>query len=356
MHSRLLALTVLMVMFWSGNHAQAAGRVFYDGFESGSVDAAWRSDGGSPFCSVVSTSLDGVTGAYAGSKMVRCAHGVEDSSVFDNLVLDTDNYTDELFLRTKVRVDQDMDKTTGSGKKILRWFVWDGVSTYHDLYEIIRQTNGLNNECHSQFNVTENTYWGDAVGDNTAVTSGWHEVEYYIKHSTGQIKVWHDGVLIRNESGLNFVGAQWSPFYLTSNFSDTHDATNHVYFDEFEVYSDAGTGATGTMAAGDIVQGGGGGSGGGPIVMFITQSTVVISTFLQLLFLGSYCWQRRASVVRAAVKYWRYAVELPTPKEMYWAYRYKVAVKRWQKRAPQMLDHRPMTTVEIPKVQERIER
>jgi len=250
----------------SADLAQAAGRIFYDGFESGSVDAAWTSDGSSPLCAVVSASIDGLAGPYAGTRMVRCNHGVEDSSVFDNLVLDTSNYTDELFIRSRVRLDNDMDKTSGSAKKIMRFFVWDGVSIYHDLFGVLRPTNGVNNECHSQFGVTENTYWGDAVGDNTAITSGWHKIEYYIRQSTGVIKVWHDGVLVRNESGLNFMSTKWSPFYLTSNFADAHDSTNHSYYDEFEVYSDSVAGAIGTMADATIAQSGGGGgstAGGG---------------------------------------------------------------------------------------------
>jgi len=233
--------------------SHAAGRVFYDGFESGVVNAAWRSDGGSPLCSVVSSSVDGLAGPYAGTKMVSCNHST--SANFDNLVLDTNTYNDELFIRTRVRVDRDMDRTVGSSKKILRFFYWTG-SVYHDMFAIIRPASGLNNESHSQLNVTEDTYWGGASGDNTANSSSWHKVECYIRQSTGAMKVWHDGVLVRNESGLNYVGVKWSPFYITSNFADAHDGSNHVYFDEFEVFSDLGTGATGLMSSATITQGG----------------------------------------------------------------------------------------------------
>jgi hypothetical protein len=232
--------------------SHAAGRVFYDGFESGVVNAKWRSDGDSPLCSVVSSAVDGVAGPYAGTKMVSC--NTSTNANFDNLVLDTNNYSDVLLIRTRVRVDKDMDRTVSSSKKILRFFYWTG-SVYHDLFAIIRPASGLNNESHSQLNVTENTYWGGASGDNTANSSSWHKVEYYIRQSTGAMKVWHDGVLVRNELGLNYVGVKWSPFYITSNFSDSHDGTNHVYFDEFEVFSDLGTGATGLMSSATITQG-----------------------------------------------------------------------------------------------------
>ncbi len=61
------------------------------------------------------------------------------------------------------------------------------------------------------------------------------------------MKVWHDGVLVRNDVAP-FNGAKWSPFWLTSNWEDSHDAVNYVYFDDVEVYSDVGTGATGLMS------------------------------------------------------------------------------------------------------------
>ena len=76
-------------------------------------------------------------------------------------------------------------------------------------------------------------------------------VEYYFNHTTGQIKVWHDNVLIRSNS-VSMGSQKWLPFYLTSNYADSHDATNYVYFDNIEIYSDAGTGATGLMSDGTI--------------------------------------------------------------------------------------------------------
>ena len=90
-------------------------------------------------------------------------------------------------------------------------------------------------------NVGLPTYWGGATADNTGLSSGWHKVEYYFNHATGSIKVWHDGILIRNDT-VSFNSQKWLPFYLTSNWSDGHDNTNYIYFDEIEVYSDTGTG------------------------------------------------------------------------------------------------------------------
>lgn len=252
--TRCLAITVILLSASViSDMSYAAGRVFYDGFESGTIQPQWTDDGGSPLCPVVSTSVDGVAGPYAGTKMLSCNHTT--SPDFDSLKLDTSNYTDELFIRTRVRVDQDMDRTTGSSKKILRFFLWTG-QVYHDMYEIIRQVPALNNEFHPQINVTQDTYWGGASGDNTAVSTSWHKVEYYIRQSTGTMKVWHDGILVRNDTGLNYVGVKWSPFFITSNFSDSHDGSNHVYYDEFEVFSDLGSGATGQMSSATIAHGG----------------------------------------------------------------------------------------------------
>lgn len=46
-------------------------------------------------------------------------------------------------------------------------------------------------------------------------------------------------------------------FYITSNWSDVHDAVNYLYFDEVEIFSDTGTGGSGSMSAGTMTQGGG---------------------------------------------------------------------------------------------------
>ncbi|MBL8254903.1 MAG: hypothetical protein JNJ76_15020, partial [Candidatus Competibacter sp.] len=100
------------------------------------------------------------------------------------------------------------------------------------------------------------TYWGGATGDNTAISSGWHVVEYYFNRSTGAVKTWHDHVLVVDSNVGQFSGSigEAGNFYLTSNFSDAHDAENFVYFDEIEIFSDANTGtpATGSMADASI--------------------------------------------------------------------------------------------------------
>jgi hypothetical protein len=99
------------------------------------------------------------------------------------------------------------------------------------------------------------TYWGDAAGDETRDDrDNWHTIEMYFQHSTGTIRVWHDGILVRHDTGVDFEGVKWSPFYITSNAVDPFDDTNYIYFDQFEVYSDRAAGATGSMSDASITE------------------------------------------------------------------------------------------------------
>jgi hypothetical protein len=193
--------------------------------------------------------------------MVRCNHNNSlawnDPARFETAVLDTAGlYKDEIFVRVRVRVDTDVRNGGDVGQKILRFFFAD-ATRYHDLFSVAgHQQNEFNNAGNANYSGPEfPTYWGGASGDHTnAHNSGWHTVAYYIKQSTGSVKVWHDGVLIRDDTGFNFEGLKWSPFYLCSNGDDGNDANNHIYFDDFEVYSDLGAGGTGSMSAATIRQ------------------------------------------------------------------------------------------------------
>ena len=72
------------------------------------------------------------------------------------------------------------------------------------------------------------------------------------------LKVWQDGSLKQSLSNLVTIspGAKWYPLYLMSNWSNnpgwSHDANNHVYWDNVEIFSDRGSGASGSMADGTI--------------------------------------------------------------------------------------------------------
>lgn len=247
-HVALLFMT--LALFSMAHVSVAAGRIFYDGFESGNTNL-WEQDDFRNRCQVVTSAADGGAGPFAGSRMLRCNdNGTvawSDPAAFETLVIDNLNYSTELFIRTRMRPDTNLARTASSPKKLLRIFNWNGVqSTYNDIYEVIYTANGLRNEglaAGSQFA----TYWGGLAGDNTGSTSNWHKVEYYI-NTSGTIKVWHDGILVRNNTSLTTGNAKWLPINITSNWSDVHDATNYLYFDEFEVFTDTGSGASGTMS------------------------------------------------------------------------------------------------------------
>ena len=92
----------------------------------------------------------------------------------------------------------------------------------------------------------------------------WHKVELYIyEHATtGIAKVWIDDVLEANDTNVNTTQCQGhnaSKFVFLSNWSLNpgwdHDANNHTYWDEIEIFSDTGTGGTGSLSAGTMTQG-----------------------------------------------------------------------------------------------------
>jgi hypothetical protein len=174
-----------------------------------------------------------------------------DPAAFETLALHTENYDDELFVRVRVRRDQNMS----AGTKLLRIY-YSTSAVYHDLFEATGHGcsgGGFNNAG----NVTSGafpTYWASAPGDNTCSHLDWHKIEYYFRQSTGTVRVWHDGILIRNDTGYNFQGVKWSPFYLVSSAEPGSDSTNYFYFDEIEIYSDRGSGATGLMSNASIDQ------------------------------------------------------------------------------------------------------
>lgn len=255
--SRLRQLAVALAALSSlalTDLSHAAGRVFLDDFEDDTT-SKWSQDDFRNKCTVVTSAADGIAGPYAGSRMVRCNwNGTvawNDPAAYSTLKLSTNNYTDELFIRTRIRVDQNVNM---EGKLLRIYYSSGGV--YHDLFGAVHAgANSLTNAA----NVTTGalpTYWGGANGDKTQDSSSWHKVEYYFKRSTGTLKVWHDGVLIRNDTGKNFDNVKWSPFYLLSNAAAPFDSSNYVYFDNVEVFSDLGSGASGSMADASITAGG----------------------------------------------------------------------------------------------------
>jgi hypothetical protein len=199
---------------------------------------------------VVTTAADGGPGPI-GTYMARCnwngAVAWNDPAKFETLTIDTSLYDDELFIRVRIRLDVNHSVPA----KFLRIF-YDQGGVYHDLYTSTGPGgDGLDTGAALNSGSLP-TYWGSEPGDSTRTNRAiWHKIEYYFRQSTGTIKVWHDGILVKNDTGYNFEGVKWSPFYIASN-ADDDDTTNYIYFDEFEVYSDRGTGATGSMSDASI--------------------------------------------------------------------------------------------------------
>ncbi len=223
--------------------------MFHDGFEDGTTDQLAQ-DGSRDRCKVVGRSTDGVAGPFDGNHMARCNYNGtvpwNDPAAFETLVVDTSDYTNELFVRVRLRADVSLDRSCGSPTKVLRFFVQE--PSYCDLYTTIWCADGLRNEGVAAGDQMV-TYWGG--NDSAGTSDAWHTVAYYLDHATGGVRVWHDGVLVRDDTfAAGFGGSRWHPLYLASNWADEHDATNPVYFDEVEVFTDstAGEPSTGNLA------------------------------------------------------------------------------------------------------------
>lgn len=239
--------------------ANAAGRVFYDDFESGGV-SQWSRDGSRDMCRTVNESVDG-QGPFSGRLQLECnwdgTVAWNDSRAYSTLKLNSWDYSREFLIRFQVRFASDVDKTDGG--KLLR--LYPGTS---DSYYMSALMNRLGAPLFS--------YWesiGGVRGPVVYTVNGrlgdgsWHEVQIYVRHNTpgqrdGAVRVWVDKTVYQEAEGIKSVvdGGLWYPLYVMSNWSNNpgweHDANNHVYWDNFEIYSDTGAGGQGSLAAGTI--------------------------------------------------------------------------------------------------------
>lgn len=176
---------------------------------------------------------------------------------------------------------------------------------------------------------------------NNNTTSGTSSVEVYFKNVT-------DGtaeVTIVNTAG----DARFTGVHPSSVITDLHangfrsnngDACNGYHAQTYLLVAAWDTNLGQRINAAYEIEGGGvGGSTGSPI-LFISQVAPLV-TMIHVIGFGAVLWQRRSTVVRSSLMAWRYAVE--HTQKMYWVYRYKRAVSRWQKEAPVMLEHRPQS-------------
>jgi hypothetical protein len=232
--------------------SHAAGRVFYDGFEDGTTNK-WGQDSGRNRCSVVASAIDG-RGPRAGSRMASCNwNGVvawNDPAAYSTLVLSSWSYSSEFLIRLWVRADNDVDSKFGS-----KWFRLYNSSNSYYWDGQMEQSGGPIFSTLETYGST--SYGGARVGDRQ-----WHKIEIYVKQgSSSTFRLWVDGNLQHQKTGFSSSTAKWYPMYLMSNWSNNgpawaHDANNHIYWDEIEIFSDSATGATGLMSDASITQGG----------------------------------------------------------------------------------------------------
>lgn len=234
----------------------AAVRVFSDGFEAGNT-SLWSQSDYHNKCVAVSSSLDGLHGTQSGSYMARCNwNGVvewNDPASYEALWLPGYDYTSEVFVRFWFRADTDVDAKPGS-----KFFRIGADGSYHgiDFSEAGKPWQSVWLRTGSE-QIGTTFYGGPSMMGDTQ----WHKAEVYILSDSGAgiIRQWEDDVLINTISGENTTqSTTWESFHLMSNWSSNpgweHDADNHVYWDDFEIYSDATSGdtATGSMADGTI--------------------------------------------------------------------------------------------------------
>jgi len=256
-HVAAVFMAVAALSLGSVSDAAAAGRVFYDGFESGT--GQWSQAEYHNKCTAVSSSVDGRP-TRSGSSMLECNwNGVviwSDAASFSGMKLNSFIYSREAFLRLWVRYATDVDHADGG--KLFR------LSPGGDSFYFGAQMQNTGGPMFSYWESINGQAGPINWGNGSSLGNGnWHEVEIYIKHNTtgsadGVLKIWEDGSL--KQQALNLVtassGSRWYPLYLMSNWSSNpgweHDANNHVYWDDIEIFSDSGSGSSGSMADGTV--------------------------------------------------------------------------------------------------------
>lgn len=260
--AKWMGLLAVFTMFCGASGAHAAGRAFSDDFESGSV-SKWSKDPAHAMCTAVKTAVDGVA-PKGGSYNAECNwNGVVSWSAQDSysgLQLSSWDYSREFLIRVWVRYASDVDHAMGA--KVLR--LYPGSDSFY-MGAQMEQTGG---PLFTFFESMGGKSGPLSYGTGTTVGNGkWHKIEIYIKDNTsgaadGTVRVWADGV--KQVEAVNAVtvssGQKWKLLELMSNWSSNpgweHDAANHVYWDNIEVFTDKATGATGSMSDASITAGG----------------------------------------------------------------------------------------------------
>ena len=237
-------------------------RVFSDDFESYSLgtmpETKWSAEGSRAMPQVVDSAADEVTGPHGGTKMARLNTTTNSQpNDYENMIVDVSPlYTNEFFIRLYMRLDENMDLSTGtSGLHCLRFF-------QNPPYMEFLHSNG------SPGNWIIDVYVDGTQIDNEFISipssASWHKFERYVNMTTGAIKEWVDDVLEINGTVTDWGGQRYNTFYTMSNHSSPVNDTNYMYIDDFEIFSDLQTGdeeaTTGSMSDASIEVAEGGGS------------------------------------------------------------------------------------------------
>lgn len=86
-------------------------------------------------------------------------------------------------------------------------------------------------------NVHSSETWSD-INRGSAGDGQWHAYEQYINVSTGQLRIWRDGKLVLDRTGVNFGGAPLRRFVLSEN-------QNEVLGNHYTDYDDVAVSTTG---------------------------------------------------------------------------------------------------------------
>lgn len=264
---RHLAITLILLFpIAFANLSYAAGRVFFEDFESYSVGTLpttkWEKDGTRNLPQVVTSSIDGRFGPHGGSKMMRANWNgtviFNDPAAYETARLSSWNYNREFLIRLWLRYDADVDLVFGN--KVFRLYPGNSIDSFY--YAAAMNTN---QQLVTYWELIDSvagpqTFWPQIVGNGN-----WHKIEIYVLHNTpgnldGILRIWVDGFMGLNSTNRKTIsnGGRWYPMYLMSNWSGApHDANNHAYWDDIEIFSDTGSGAAGLMSDATICAGSG---------------------------------------------------------------------------------------------------
>jgi hypothetical protein len=255
----ILALVGLFLVT-SAQSASAAGRVFYDGFESGSFGSGWAdgyADGPGIIPPAGNKGHDNLVLPIAGQRQMECWYIMPDNWYCKYIPISS-LYANEIFVRVWVRLDQDVQTDQGSMSHLIRFYgEGSGGAT-----QVVTSLLGGGGTVLFQTDAIWNSVWPSGSPIRMPFLPGlgdrkWHKYEQYINNTTHVYKIWQDDVLMGSLSTSN-INVHFPAFLPLHNWGSPKPTDNntHVYFDEVEVFSDLGTGGSGSMANGDITQGG----------------------------------------------------------------------------------------------------